>query len=935
MTRILSLVFFLSGASALVFETLWFRLAGLALGNSVWATSLVLASFMGGLAIGNALAGRYGHQIRRPIRFYALLEVLIGVAGLILVCVFPTLNQLLSPFFSGLIDRPVELNLLRVSLAFSFMLAPAAAMGATLPVLVKGLSQCGVSFSQSLGVLYGCNALGGMAGALLGEILLIDLFGVRGTGVAAMVASCVAAVSAVSLDRRAGPADLSSSRAPTPVAFSIRSWRLLAAAFLSGGILLALEVVWFRFMALFAVGTSLNFALMLSVVLAGIGIGSVIASRWLCGPSFHRLESAVALLSGSLLVCTYTSFSSPTWGLESFIQSEEGLVIARSLRLMLFVSILSGVLFTVIGKALHDELASDTRAAGYLTLANTSGAMIGALLSGFLLLPFLGMELSFFTLALAYAVVAILTASQSTPGQQVIRRLILGCACGLFGLGLLFFPFGHMHAGIFSHVLRSNHELGYQTIAIRESPTETIFYLQRSRWGQPHSYVLQTNSHNMSATHVQARAYMKFFVYLPVALHPNPRRALLISYGIGSTAKALTDTRSLEHIDIVDISRDILELNRIVYPRTEDYPLADPRVDVHIEDGRFFLQTTTDSYDLITAEPPPPKAAGVGSLYSKEYFQLIHDRLKVGGMATYWLPMTEVEESESRAIMRAFIEVFPESSLWMGSGTEWILFGVRGPAEAVSAQDFSRQWNDPVVGPELRELGVESPAQLGAHYLADGDELRSLTQDHLPLVDDFPHRLAPRFPVKTIEREYARLIEPKGSQEHFAKSAHIRRLWPEQIRRDSISSFPARQQLHDIFAGLHAVGPDQTTLARVHWVLTQTDLKNLALWILGTDATELRAIRRLNRQDHFMLQLRLGEAALAERNYELAVRHFTRSHRQQPGIASYRLIYALCLTHRKTEAEALAREVTARQVPHPDGPRALDFLEDTFDLRFR
>ena len=935
MTRILALVFFLSGASALIFETLWFRLAGLALGNSVWATSLVLASFMGGLAVGNGLAGRYGHLIRRPVRFYAQLEVLIGVTGMILVYVFPKLNQLLSPVFAGLIDQTTQLNLLRGGLAFFLMLAPAAGMGATLPVLVRGLSRRGVSFGRSLGILYGCNTLGGMAGALSGEILLIELCGVRGTGVVAMVASCAAAAAAVAVAGRAGVSVLTSGPAVTPLPFSARSWRLLVAAFLSGGILLALEVVWFRFLTLFEVGTSLTFALMLSVVLAGIGMGSVIASRWMCGPSFPRLESAVALLAGVILVGTYASFSSSVWGPETALESPEGLVIVRSLRLMLLVSLLSGVLFTLIGKALYDELASDTRAAGYLTLANTSGAMLGALLSGFLLLPWLGMELSFFALAAAYGVVAVFAVSRSAPGQQVIRRLVLSCGCGLFGLSLLFFPFGRMHAEVFPHVLRANHELGYQTVAIRESQTETIFYLRRAQWGQPQSYLLQTNSHNMSATHVQARAYMKFFVYLPVALHPNPKRALLISYGVGSTARALTDTHSLEHIDVVDISRDILELNQIVYPRTGDYPLADPRVQTHIEDGRFFLQTSRDSWDLITAEPPPPKAAGVGNLYSKEYFQLIYDRLNAGGMATYWLPMTEVEESEGRAIIRSFTDVFGESSLWMGSGTEWILFGVREPAEAVSAKDFARQWNDPVVGPELRELGFESAAQLGAHFIADGDELRSLTQDSPPLVDNFPHRLSPRFPVNTMEREYARLLEPESSRERFAGSAHIRRLWPQQILTDSFACFAARQQLHDVFAGTHAVGPDQTTLARVHLVLTQTDLSSLVLWILGTDAGEVRAIRRIYAQDDFILQQKLGDAALAERNYELAVKHFSRSHGQRKGVASYRLIYALCLTERMGVAEDLAREVIAMRVPHPDSERALAFLEQTFDLRIR
>ncbi len=138
----------------------------------------------------------------------------------------------------------------------------------------------------------------------------------------------------------------------------------------------------------------------------------------------------------------------------------------------------------------------------------------------------------------------------------------------------------------------------------------------------------------MSGTGWGARRYMKLYVYLPVALHPDPKSALLISYGVGSTAKALTDTPDFQTIDVVDISPEILEMSAIVYPVPSDHPLNDPRVTVHVEDGRYFLQTTKQTFDLITGEPPPPIMAGVANLYSREYFQLIHDRLAEGGMVS-------------------------------------------------------------------------------------------------------------------------------------------------------------------------------------------------------------------------------------------------------------------------------------------------------------
>src|SRR5262249_32351849 len=150
---------------------------------------------------------------------------------------------------------------------------------------------------------------------------------------------------------------------------------------------------------------------------------------------------------------------------------------------------------------------------------------------------------------------------------------------------------------------------------------------------------LITNGFSMSSTGWDARRYMGLYVYLAEALHPRLRSALLVSYGMGMTARALTGTGELETIDIVDISRDGLDLAPHAFEDPRDNPLLDPRVRVHVEDGRAFLSTTGQRFDLITSEPPPPKTAGVVNLYSQEYFALLRARLAEGGMVTYWLPV--------------------------------------------------------------------------------------------------------------------------------------------------------------------------------------------------------------------------------------------------------------------------------------------------------
>src|SRR6185503_13301634 len=239
------------------------------------------------------------------------------------------------------------------------------------------------------------------------------------------------------------------------------------------------------------------------------------------------------------------------------------------------------------------------------------------------------------------------------------------------------------------------------------------------------------------------RRYQKLYVYWPVAVHPDVKRALLIGYGVGNTAKELTDSAAIESIDLVDLSRDILSMAPVVFPDERQQPLRDPRMRVHIEDGRYFLQTTDRQFDLITGEPPPPGIAGVENLYSREYFQLIHDRLAEQGIVTYWLPLADLTDSSVKAILRAFCDVFDDCSLWNGSGTNLMIVGSRrdDSAEAhgsISAQDFVRQWNVPTVAAEMKRLGVERPEQLGALFLGDAAFIHALVGDARPLTDDDP-----------------------------------------------------------------------------------------------------------------------------------------------------------------------------------------------------
>ena len=276
----LALIFFLSGASALVFESLWFRLAGLSLGNSVWSASLVLAAFMGGLALGNALVARLHNRLSQPVRLYAGLEFTIGIAGIAVVLLLPLLSGLLGPILARLTDLPLLLNAVRLAIAFGLLVIPAIAMGATLPVLVQAMSRQDANFGSNLGWLYGWNTLGAMFGAFVTELALVPAFGILNSGMIALTLNLLAAVIALQISQKEkGVPEPTPAKKHSRQPFTPRTRRFLAVAFVSGALMLALEVVWFRFLLLTRDGTSLIFAAMLAIVLAGIAAGGLVAGK--------------------------------------------------------------------------------------------------------------------------------------------------------------------------------------------------------------------------------------------------------------------------------------------------------------------------------------------------------------------------------------------------------------------------------------------------------------------------------------------------------------------------------------------------------------------------------------------------------------------------------------------------------------------------------
>jgi predicted membrane-bound spermidine synthase len=900
MALLLCVIFFFSGAASVLFETLWFRAAGLGLGNSVWASNIVLASFMAGLAAGNALAARFGERVRRPLGLYAVCEVVVALTGVAIVLLLPASSPLLGRLFTHVLGQTWLVNLLRLTVAFTLLVLPATAMGVTLPLLAKAVARSDASFGRVLGRLYGWNTLGGMAGALGGELWLLGWLGQRGTALGAGALNLAAAAVALLLARRAGERSIAPAASPGGQRLGPRALRLLASAFVAGAALLALEVVWFRFLQLFVFGTSLIFAAMLATILLGIGAGGVLAGRWLGRDvQAHRFAPLVALAAGAAALVGYAAFAPGA----SYTTGNTLAALGLFLRLMLPTSLLSGVLFTLLGAALRQECRESAEATGKLTFANTMGAMVGALAAGFVVLPWLGMEAALFALALAYALVAglALPAAGLRFGRRTVLT-VLGASLALFALGGALYSLGLLRRQFIPQVVARYQSASPEILATREGLTETVMVLRTSFRGQPLYHRLMTNGHSMSATTYRGRRYMKLFAYWALARNPGARQALLVSYGIGSTAKALTDTRQLTAIDVVDSSRDILALAPLAFPGG-GVPLADPRVRVHVEDGRFFLQTTDARYDLITAEPPPPRGAGIASLYSREYFQLVRDRLRDGGVVTHWLPVNLLWLAETQAILRGFCAVFPDCSLWSGAGLQWMLAGTRGARGPVSEAQWSAQWRDPVVAAELAELGLEVPESLAATFLADAATLGEWTRGVPPLDDDHPGRIQGRYPPEDIgEPTYLSWMEPRAVRRRFAASPFIRDLLPPGLRQRTVDHFPAQAVLDDL-----CIAARYNPIVVLHDVLTLTSLRTLPLLLMGSEPARQRIAVPLYQAGtrDAELEFEMGARALSERDYAKAEQHLALVTEPRRSVQA-RLLRTLALSLAGREAEGRA-----------------------------
>ncbi len=915
-------ILFLSGAGALIFETLWLRVSGLAFGNSVWAAALILSSFMAGLALGNALAASSRILRSRPLRFYAALELLVAFFGCTIVFGLPALGDVIRPLWQMMWDHQPVLLGMRFVISFLILLLPTTAMGLTLPVIIEDPLLRETEFGRAIGFLYGSNTLGAMLGAILGEAYLIGAFGLYGTSVAAGATLCLAAAIALAVAKFgvAQRADLKtgdlSANSKFPLGFEVSyqpPWSLLFVSFGTGLIFLALEVIWFRFLKLYVASLPTAFAIMLAIVLAGIAVGGLVAGFISPSSRSKRMIAILLLAAAVLVLLTYLLFPGES------IRAPTGVfdlrwwqIVVLCVALMFPVAIVSGVLFPLIAAEVQARVGDRMNSTGLAALLNTAGAAVGPLVASFVLLPTWGFQTSLISCAAGYALLSLFVTERAAWSFRRPVGITVISLWAVLIFGLMFFPYGRA-AAHFAHASRpyeiddQGHVLARVAKRI-EGTSDTWQLLQRDLFGRPYYYRLLSDAFSMSATNPRNQRYMRLFAYLPLAFNPAAKDVLLLCYGCGVTADAFTRRSTVERIHVVDISKEVFALADFYSGINYSNPLRDPRVHPIIQDARFFLQASPQKYDVISGEPPPPKMAGAVNLYTQEFFTLMRGKLKENGIATFWLPISQLRVEETKAILRAFHNAFPNALVWGGADQDWVMMGINGTGRRTTEDELRELWNDPKTGADLRTIGIEVPQQLGALFLMDGDEIDRITRDVPPLTDAYPKRLTDQAWEDQANHRFAlTYMTAPAAVQRFAQSPTISRIWPESLN-------PAAAEMDSFFTVRQtrylseAVGSNK--LAELDLYLRHSRLRIPVLEVLGSDAWRVSIAERIAKASgapppEVIRDLMAG--ALAQRRIDRAIQ-LLENEKEAGSLTSDNILllaYLYCLNESVDKAEAL------------------------------
>jgi spermidine synthase len=739
-------LFLASGATGLLYQVAFSKLLAYVFGATAYSVSAVLAAFMGGLALGAHAGGRRAHRIRRPLAAYGVMEIAVGVVCALSPALFGALTDIYVSLSRGAPGSIAALTVLRGALTALVVVIPTAAMGATLPLLSRVVAgSAGEGSERRLAGLYAINTAGGALGALASAYAILPTLGIRSTmwtaaginiaigGIAILIglrgpevappASIEAAKPGPIADKTPEPA--AKTRASSPRFF-------LSLAFLSGFLVFAAEVIETHLLALLIGNSAYAFGLMLAVFLVCLATGAARA------PAFAERHGDSALLFGLAASALAIAVTLPLWDLlpllfafaGKHVHSWAGREITRALAAFVILALPTywmGTTFPLLLTRVAAR-ADVAREVGKLTVANTVGTITGSIVTGYAILPLLGSQRALSSVAIAFAAAAIAAAFAAKGSlSSMPRRALLGSALAV--ALVIFLPRWDMAR------LTSGANVYF---AMGPPPDEIIFVREDVHGGVTTATrrgdltTLYTNGKFQGDDGPEMPAQRRF-AHFPSLFVRREHRALVVGLGTGTTLGTIA-AYPYDHIDVAEISPSIVEAARLFFKGPSVGALDDPRVALHLNDGRNVLLVATEPYDLITIELTSVWFAGAASLYSREFYELTRARMTSGGVLQQWVQLHHIRRSELAVIIRTLKTVFPHVALFVG-GSQGILVASAEPLIA-SKSRLDRLAERPALRATMSGLHLED---LLSEIVASGEELDRFvreTEDPILSTDD-------------------------------------------------------------------------------------------------------------------------------------------------------------------------------------------------------
>ncbi len=732
-------LFFGSGATALVYEVVWAKFLAQMFGSTIYAQTVVLAVFMGGLALGNRIFGGWADGLRQPVKSYGALEILIGIYAFL----FPTLDWLTDKIFIALGSPIVEhagwLLALKGVLSAALLLGPTILMGGTLPLLAAWLHQFSADAGRRSARFYSVNSLGAVTGAALAGFWLVQEYGMIATIQITASANIIIGVSAILLNRsgwlagssRMAHTTTTASTPETPATpGTLRLAGILVA--LTGGVSMGLELLASRSLALIFGSSLQSFAVVLIAFILGIGLGSAwVASPRRTGKTGEK--TVILLLCVAAAWVTLLVFNIEQW-VDFYRIARIGLsrtpvgYVYHELLTVGIALVILGIPAALIGAVLPLMMRAVSVAGvplgarvGALLTWNTLGAVAGTLITGFVLMPFCGLRNAFGVLALALALVALILALR--------RGWPVGIAgtTGICVLTVCLFIFGGenwkyvMSSGIFRiretqfdsrlMAIRKQH---FKIAFYEDGPDATVSVEQVDGIIAPAQMGLRTNGKPEAGTQLDLSTQL-LVSHLPMLAKPDAKDVFVLGLASGMTAGALL-AYPINRLDIAENCEPVIQASKLFADWNHNV-LDDPRTHLWREDARTVLKLRPQLYDVIINEPSNPWFVGTGSVFSREYYELAASRLKPGGILAQWFQVYETQDDMVELVLRTFSSVFPYVEIWDAGAGDIVLVGSLQPWQT-GPEVFRQGFAIDRVRTDMWMIDIQSPEALLARQLA-------------------------------------------------------------------------------------------------------------------------------------------------------------------------------------------------------------------------